>query len=415
MSPSKTVASCLLAVAVSAPCLAQSNALLGNPQVAPLGLETAWSTYVRVDPTRGRVASLQLIGGLLLAQTDQGTVQAIHPESGRTLWTANVGSPAYPTQPPGANDKFVGVSNGTTYYLFDRASGATVWQQRVSGSPSAGSSMNDDRVYVPLDNGLIEAYLLARTPGRELYDSLPKRYSGSGPSVTAPLVIGKRCNWAVSEGYVYSAQETFKDLVQFRFHLDDDAGVGPTYMAPYLFAASRLGTVFAMNETNGSEIWRFSLGNPVSHPLLTIDGGLYVISETGDMVRLDPHVGSQVWYGRGVRRFVAAGADRIYALDTYGRLTARDAMTGMVLGAVPVPGFDLPCYNVETDRLYLATRTGLVQCLRESRSPQPLAHTPGPPAGAATTTAAGATEAAPAADPAATPAAPAAANPFATP
>jgi len=360
-----------MAAAWAAPCMAQRVGLLGNPDVAPLGLETAWSTFVRVDPARGRLATLQMTAGVLLAQTDRGTLQAIHPESGRTLWTADVGNATYETMPPSANEKFVAVTNGSTLYVFDRASGATLWQHRVSGSPCAGTAMSDTRVYVPLDNGLVEAYLLERAEGRELYDGIPKRYSGSGGAVAAPVIVGKRCNWGVAQGFVYSSEETFKDLVQFRFRVDDKLSVGPTVIGPMVYAASRRGTVFALDGTTGAEIWRFSLGTSVSHPLTTIDGEFYVVSELGDMVRLNPRFGRQHWYGRGVKAILAAGTDHLYHTDLAGRLTVRSVATGGVLGAVAAVGFDLPCYNMETDRIYLASSRGVVQALRPQGSQSP--------------------------------------------
>jgi hypothetical protein len=318
--------------------------------------------------------------GKLLAHTDQGTLQCIHPESGRTLWTVSVGSANYPSQPPSTNGKFTAMTNGTTLYVYDAETGAEIWRISVSGSPCAGSAMNDMRVYVPLDNGLLESYLLVRSEGkRELFDRIPKRYSGAGGAVTAPVVVGKRVSWCVAQGFVYSAEETFKDLVQFRFRADSKLNVGPAAMPSMLFVASRLGTVSALNDLDGAERWRFRLGNAISHPIIPIDGAVYAISESGDAVRLDPAVGRQVWYGRGIRQFVSASADRIYAFDIEGRLTSRDAMTGTVLGAVQAPGFDLPCYNTESDRLYLASSMGIVQCLRESQLAKAVAHTPGPP------------------------------------
>lgn len=393
--------------------------LLGNPQVAPLGLETMWSTFVRVDPSHGRVRSLQILQGLLLAQTDQGMLQAIQPETGRTLWTAELGTAQLATMPPGANDKYVAITNGSTLYVLQRSSGAILWQRRLSGSPSAGCTLNEDRVWVPLDNGIIEAYLLEREEGRALVDGIPKRYASSAGAVVAPLVVGKRCSWSVSQGFVYSTEEMFRGLNQFRFRVDDDLSAGPAAIGPRLFAASRRGTVYALDGALGGEIWRFSLGDSVSHPLITIDGALYVVGETGNMVRLDPSVGRQIWFGRGTKRFLSASSDRLYMLDQYDRLTVRDVATGSQFGAVPTAGFDLPCYNFETDRIYLASTTGLVQCLRESRQSEPVKHAAEAPVakpaeGAApatqpdAATAAGETPAAPATQPAA-------ANPFGTP
>jgi outer membrane protein assembly factor BamB len=409
LSTASTLAACaaLLTTDVGEARAQLRGGLLGRAETAPLGLEPVWSTYVRVDAARGRLTSLQLTSGLLLAQTDQGVVQAIDPETGRTLWVREFGRSDYETMPPSANAKFVAVTNGPMLYLFDRASGAEMWTQRLSSSPSAGTGMNDERVFVPLDTGIIEGYLLERGG---LNDSVPKRYSGQGGAEYAPVVAGKRFNWIVAQGYVYSREDTFKDIKQFRYRLDDKISAQLTLMPPNLYAASRHGSVYCLSGENGNQTWRFSLGNSVSHPLLAIDGALYVISELGDMVRLDPATGKQIWYARGVQRFVSAGANRLYLTDVYGRLTARDANGGTLVAAGVLNNFDVPCYNTETDRLYFATSTGVVQCVREIQQREPLKHSPGAPTAAAPMPG----EPAPAADPnAAPPAAPAAgANPF---
>lgn len=354
------------------------SGLVGNPQIAPLGLETYWSTFVRVDPSRGRLATLNLNHGILLAQTDQGVVQGIDPETGRTLWITSVGSPNYQTTSAAANAKYAAVANGSTLYLLDRKSGAVAWEQRLIGSPSAGPGLSDERVYIPLDSGVVESFLVERGEGGDaLRNSVSKRYSGKGGAEFPPLVVGKRANWVVRDGYVYSREDTFENIVQFRFKLDDRISAPPAVMLPYLFVASRRGTLYGLDGETGGQAWNFSFNNTVSHPPITIDGALFFINESGEMVRLDPRFGKQLWYTRGVQRFVAAGAGRLYLFDIYGRLTARDAATGLLQGEATISEFNLPCYNTETDRLYLATTSGVVQCLRQTQLVQAEKHSPG--------------------------------------
>lgn len=404
---------CLLTLTAADAARAQSGTLLGNPQVAPLGLETMWSAHVRVDPSRGRLKSVQLTHGLLLAQTDQGVIQAFDPETGRSLWVATIGSPNAPTMAPSANDEFVAATNGTTLYVLDRSNGSIVWESRCGGSPCAGSGMSEWRVYVPLDRGIVESYLLKREKG---VDKIPKRSSGVSGAIAAPIVVGKRASWSVADGYVYSNEDVYEGLSQFRFRVDDDLSAAPTWMEPYLFVASRRGTVYGLDDKLGNEIWRFSAGSSVSQAPIAIDGALYVINETHDIVRLDPRYGRQIWAARGIDRFVGQSAGRAYMLDIQHRLQARDAKTGLLLGAVSARGFDLSSVNLESDRIYLASQYGVIQCLRETAMPKPLTHTPGhavplpPKPGDPTGTAD------PNAPPATTdpnaPAAPAAANPF---
>jgi outer membrane protein assembly factor BamB len=347
--------------------------VVSSPLIGQLGLERAWAMQLRVDPSRGRLAGVQLSRGLLLAHTTQGVVQALDPETGRALWTTSVGRPDYETMSPAANGKFVAIVNGSKLYLLDRLTGGQIWEQRIGGSPAAGVGIDDEQAYVPLDTGIVEAYKLIRASRS---DEIPQRYSGTGGAVTAPVVVGSRVLWSVSRGFVY-ARVPGEDLVQFRFRMDDDASASPGYMAPYVYAASRKGTVYCLTEDTGVSIWEFAAGSSVSHPIMSIDGALYVITERGDMYRLNPQSGVQMWYQRGVARFAAAGGGKLYVIDVNGRLAALDAASGSRLGAVPIGEMQIVFPNGETDRIYLATSTGTLQCLREMATAKPLAHTRG--------------------------------------
>jgi outer membrane protein assembly factor BamB len=200
--------------------------------------------------------------------------------------------------------------------------------------------------------------------------------------------------------------------------MDDDASVTPAYMSPYVYAASRRGTVYCLAETNGAVVWTFAGEHSISHPIMTIDGALYVISEKGEMFRLDPRTGYQMWYQRGILRFASAGNGRLYVVDAYGRLAVLDAATGARLGAIPIGEVGVVVANMESDRIYLATPTGMLQGLHEMALAKPLAHAPGfaipppPKEGAPADGAAPATT--PDAPAGGTPAAGAPANPFGT-
>lgn len=412
-----------LLVGATRPCTAQSGMeLVSNPVAQQLGLERVWSTALRVDPQRGRVENVIVHRGLIIAQTNTAIVQGVDAETGRTYWVAEIGKASYQTQMPAVNDKYVAVTNGDTLYLLDRSTGGQIWSQRLGKAPSAGPALSDDRVYVPLDGGLVEGYKIQR---ERLLDHVPTRFSGTGLTPQSPVTVGNRVLWTTDKGYVYSREQT-KELIQFRFRMNDTATAAPLYMAPFVYAASRSGTVYCLDEVTGLDVWQASGANSISRPLTAIDGKLFAISETGEMLRLNPLSGAQMWYTTGIARFLAAGAKNLYVLDAQDRLQVLDAETGGRKGSIPVSGIDLAVRNTSSDRIYLASSTGTLQCLRERLQTKPLEHTAGyaiapKPKEGATAPAAG--DAAPPADapgspfgtPAATPAAPAAdpsANPF---
>lgn len=350
-------------------------------------LENIWSTALRVDPARGRVQSIRFHSNLVFAQTSSGVVQAIDAETGRTYWTTEVGSADLETTPPSINDKYVAVTNGSNLYVLSRATGAILFVQRLGGAPSAGTAVSENDVVVPLSDGILEAYKLKR---ERLLDHVPQRFSGSGSPSTAPIVVGNRTIWSTPAGYVYS-REIAKTIAQFRFRLDDHVDAAPAYMGPFVYAASRSGRVYAIQEEMGTEIWQFPTENAISEPIITVNGRLIVVTEKAEMFRLDPRVGSQIWYAPGVARFLSISLNRIYALDPQGSIVVLDADTGSRLTTVPTSGrFDVATLNTDTDRVYLCDSFGLLQCLRETRETsehpewaKPIYHTRGyaiPPA-----------------------------------
>ncbi|NLE39994.1 MAG: PQQ-binding-like beta-propeller repeat protein, partial [Pirellulaceae bacterium] len=128
---------------------APANRLIAPSDAARGGLDRAWFTQVRLDPGRAKVEHLRLfeatgrLPDTLFVQTDRAAVHAIDAETGRTLWVRLVGSPNHPSMAVGASDEIVGVVNGTTLYLIDRADGRIVWTRRVAGVPADGPVLTD--------------------------------------------------------------------------------------------------------------------------------------------------------------------------------------------------------------------------------------------------------------------------------
>lgn len=327
-------------------------------------LESLWSTSLRVDPARGRVQSIRFHANLVFAQTSLGIVQAIDGETGRTYWATEVGDANLETTPPSINDKYVAVTNGSTLYVLSRANGGILFTQRLGGAPSAGTAASELDAIVPLSNGIVEGYKLQR---ESRVDEIPQRYSGSGSPSVAPIIVGNRTMWSTPQGFVYS-RELSKSMSQFRFRLDDHVDAAPAYMSPYVYAASRSGRVYGISEARGLEIWQFPTEVPISQPIITIDGKLYVITDKAEMYRIDPRMGTQIWYSTGIASFLSMSLNRIYGLDPQGRIVVLDANTGSLLAVVAgTGGYDVPTINSDTDRIYLCDSTGLLQCLREVR------------------------------------------------
>jgi hypothetical protein len=93
---------------------------------------------------------------------------------------------------------------------------------------------------------------------------------------------------------------------------------------------------------------------------------VYAITDRGNMYAIDVEAGQERWIAGGIRSYVAGNADRLYVVDTRGNLTILDVATGSRIGTLITTRIDQPYMNVQTDRLILASSSGLIQCLRQA-------------------------------------------------
>lgn len=339
----------------------------------PLGVDGAkQSAQTRLEQLTADGAKATLVERgiphtILLAQTRRGTIHVFDAETGKTLWSRNVGRGDYPSTAAAANDKYVAMLNGLTLYVFQRADGRLVWERKVGGAPSAGPALSNDVVFVPMAGGKVEGYKL-ETPRDPAWS-----YKAAGQILVQPTVTPRSVAFATDRGWMYVSRPD-NPAVRFRLEARGSIVTAPAYRFPMIYAASQDGYAYAMHETAGGTAWRFSAGMPIDQPLAAVGNAVYVSPERGGMYRLDATTGAEVWKARQANRFLAASATRVYAVDAYRRLTVVDASNGGVTGQLRTDQLDLPIVNQETDRIYLAERNGLIQCLHEIDADRPMLH-----------------------------------------
>jgi outer membrane protein assembly factor BamB len=377
-----------------APAQMLPGGLIDPVAIRRYGLERQWSSQVQLSPLGDRVTSLELYEGVLYVQTSAALLQALDAETGKTLWTAHWGQAEHPSTPPAFSKDRVGVVNGTRVHLGSRVDGTLEWERALTSSPADGLSVGDKHVYVPTQKGRVESIDIAdpkHTPKYLHLNGRPGR----------PLLTAKRMCIATDQKSLYlidPADPSEGARV-------DTSGVieAPlAYRAPYVYAASNDGFVYAVDEATGDIRWRASTATPIRKaPVIGLQD-LFVVTDYGDLVSLELETGGEQWTAPNIGSVLASTSDRVYARDRFGRLVILDADSGRRLASFMAQEIELAMPNSQNDRLYFVTQAGLVQCLRESDLPQPLVFArPAPadePAAAAATT--------PATKPAPTPSAP---------
>ena len=365
---------------------------------------------------------------MLYAQSNRATLEAIDAETGQKLWSKMIGQPNHPSLPPGACRDLVATINGSTLYVLNRYTGDILYQTTVNGAPGGGPALSSKRAYVPMVAGMILAYRLepvtdaakelgkidphaaemseeekkeaAKKAEEERRENIrirqdyipPLACSSTGRALVAPVVTTQNRDeefvaWGTDRGYLYVGRidRRSEDAFIAKYRLDTNGTFSnpPAYLPPdpkvmgdsgVIYGGSSDGYVYAMLERSGDLQWKFATSDPVIDSPVVIEDRVYATTELGGMFCLNAKTGKQIWWAPELLHFVAAGKQRVYAADKLGRLRILDARTGAMLDSLPTIAMPIKISNGQTDRIYLATEGGTIQCLREVEQTNPIVY-----------------------------------------
>lgn len=304
----------------------------------------------------------------LYIATDRGVVHALDGETGRTRWALAVGKTTHPTLEPAASDRYVAIVNGSNLFVLSAIDGRTIWTRQLKGAPGAGGALTGDLVHVPMVNGMMESY---RLNDQKMGSSLFKSH---GRAMIQPTATDRSVCWPTDRGHVYVGHAD-KPGVRYRLEANDTILAPVTYRAPNnLYIASVDGYVYKAHETNGDILWRFSAGESLSQQPVVLDDGVFVVSNPGNLFRISDINGTETWSAPHVKSILSISKDRVYCSGDAGKLIVIDSKTGARLASFDGLGLDLRYNNILTDRIFLGTKTGVIQCLHETKLKYPVVH-----------------------------------------
>ncbi len=338
-----------------------------------VGLVRAWSTQIPSRRSLAAIAHINLDEDLLLVQTRGALLTALDAQTGRALWSTQTGPSQHLCTEPAANEKFVVVVNGSVLYVLDKHDGRIIWQRQLGGVPGSGPGVTSTHAFVPMVSGLIEGYNLEKPAKQQ-----PWIYKSAGRVLIPPMSTAQTVSWTTEKGYFYVADPSGHGI-RYRLETRDAIHSRPGYWTPNLYACSTDGYVYAVDESNGHIKWRFAAGDAIFSSPVAIEHKVYVVSETSGLFCLDGDNGDRLWHTPNITQFVSVSPTRVYAIDRLGRLTILDIGTGANLGAMPLEGISQILTNAQSDRIYLASDSGVVQCLRQADLLKAVYHLPPPP------------------------------------
>ena len=380
MSPIRIAALFLLAAgALERPAVAQTSAVGGSPLPAESmlnrnGLTRRWWSHATINPRRDKLLHMAVDEQFLFLQSSSGTVSAFNCESGKRLWARPIGPSDRAIYPVTLNDEFLFVVAGLKLYAVRKATGDIAWELEIPGQPSSSPAADDQRVFVGCLDGSLYAFDLALV--RDLYSQglLPQyteetiawRYRTSKEIVTPAVPQGALVAFASRNGSLYIVAAEDRKL---KFQFETDAKLSAP-IVPYgdtLLVASEDSSFYSLNARSGKSVWQFTTGNVIRRPPVLIDDEVYLLPERDNLYKLSAETGQPLWPQARPRimDFLAAGSRWIFVADHQNNLVVLSRETGSTETRLPLSRFTKHLINDRSDRIYVATETGLVMCLHE--------------------------------------------------
>jgi outer membrane protein assembly factor BamB len=139
--------------------------------------------------------------------------------------------------------------------------------------------------------------------------------------------------------------------------------------------------LYAVDLLSAQTLWQFPSGAPIYQEPLVADQDVFVINTAGNLTLLNPATGEPRWTtATQGGSLTSIGAKTVYLrsynLDLFlvdratGRMVVDPSETHLRAG-LNLREYDLDVVNRFNDRIYFATNSGLILCLRELGQSQP--------------------------------------------
>ena len=364
--------SCVSPAAAQSSSARQGMQLPSEQMLNRLGLTRSWWSHATINSKRDKLLYMVVDETHLFLQSSSGTITAFDTETGRYLWTRMIGAADRGMFPATSNDELLFVVNGLRLFAVRKDTGDVKWQLQMPGMPASSPVADEKLVYVGFVDGSLYAFDLKIT--QELFTAakLPQysestvlwRYRTS-KAITIPAIPGESVvAFASRNGSLYSVTKDHRKLV-FQFETDAPLSAPIVRYKDSLLLASEDFNFYSLNIRNGRPGWQFTAGVVIRRAPILIDDEVYLFPDQGNMYKLSAATGHSYWSMPRMQDFLAASSTRVYVADRHNNLMILSREYGEPLGTFPLDKFIHHLANDRSDRIYVATASGLVMCLHE--------------------------------------------------
>ena len=300
----------------------------------------------------------------LYTLSNDGTLDCRNAETGQPVWRSSVGDPGLSYAKMGVDDKYLSLVNGANLVTVDVATGEEILSSETNNVPLYGSINSGDYALVPTIRNGVEGYSLsdpAQYPFSRMVDGMALAPPSKAPGTT-------RVVWGTNRGFVYAMELSGEPSVMFRLDTDGIVSASPVGVnGDRFFFGSENGQVYGLHATRtGKVLWSRPYADPFYKAPIVYGDRVFISSTYGNLFALGIEDGFMTWPDSiaNVDELIAAFDNKLFVRLMSGHLSVIDIEKGKTLQTF----FELlPRHfvvNVHTDRLYLLSENGTVQCLR---------------------------------------------------
>jgi outer membrane protein assembly factor BamB len=364
----------------------------GNMVFTIPALKQLWESQSVLNTSRDKVAHFSADEDIVFVQSSAGTITALNAESGRRMWSAQIGRSDEVAMQVTSDSQFAAVVAGPVIHTFDKFSGQKLFAYRLPESPSGpplitrreivknNSVRVERKVFVPLADRSVVAYDIEQLTYLGRHGEMKKgvvramdwKYRSGELTRFAPAAGIDRVVVSSERGNLHILNMSQPDAgkVQFQFFMNSRTTAPLTIVTredrEYLLAAcdnNRLFCIFLRlygalpaNRVNEGDLnWTLPLSNSVTQPVVVVGQDVFVLSTEGELRKFSLDTGNPVDVNRGAQAIAAQSEGVAGAVPVYGAAVDFSVKGPLALTPIRVT-------NRSTGQIVTSVILNLVEC-----------------------------------------------------
>jgi len=320
--------------------------------------------------------------GIVYMGTHDGQLIAYNANTGTVKWQFNSNTgfevPSAPLVDPTNNLVFFGTMGyedsgiPSPFYALNAQTGQLVWSEILPWNNFGFPTLAFNTIYIGASHegstGMLNA--IDELSGHLLWQHATN--GGVWGAVAADTSTGAVFTGVGNPGNQVLSLNALTDALNWSYSVpnspgDDDMGSGIAVANGLVFANSKNGSLYAINENNGTLKWTTLIGTTnngnVSSPTIGPDGTLYVGSLDGNLYAINSSTGAVLWkalVGGGIDSSPAIANGVVYFTSFNQNIYAVNASTGAILWHYSMIKLSYTSPIIVNGWLYSASTSGRV-------------------------------------------------------